>query len=650
MLGFLFAALLLAGQPRGAVELLPGWLSNGPDGGRVAALASSEEGGVVYAGTLGGLFKSEDGGASWRRLDSFPRGGLSSVVFVGVAPSNPSVVYAADSVPTIHFHSIELYRSEDAGATWTSTGLGVQDDFFTKFNVAIDPTDAMTLYASINCCSSMSTDGGRTWTSTPPTFVPSISSIAIDPSNPSTLYGNAFVEDQPGHALNHLQKSVDAGTTWAPTGLVTGEEFFLVDPEDPNILYATGTPFARSDDGGLSISTETTSPGPVYSLALGGGTPRRLYASVADAGSIVLHRSLDRGATWSLAGAPPVGLSSFAVTPMSEDQDRIFAGSIDEGGVFLSNDSGVHWEARSTGLRATDIGALAVLPTEGRFAYALGPGFAKTSDGGTTWSADPSAPIATYGGLAVHPTDPDVVYAADAVAGVRRSSNAGATWSEPSSTGKFVNSIAIDPVHPTIVYAADGRPLKSIDGGATWQVVNAGIPDGVTQIRIDPANDDILYAISTQLYRSANAGTTWTLALDGGVISVVPDPGHPGTVYASASYVLRSLDYGSTWERRSFDAEVVIDELACDGNGIVYAAGRLANPYFLGLTTPLRSGDGGATWSPIGGWDPNAPSFPFLIRALGVDLAGRNLYAGTDGGVWELSSRKTRSVARNPAR
>jgi photosystem II stability/assembly factor-like uncharacterized protein len=652
VIGLLLAAQLLAGYPRGPVEGIPGWASKGPDGGAISALSSSPDGATVYAGTDAGLFKSLDGGASWRRLDSFPRYGFSSVIFVGAAPSNSSVVYAAENTPSIHVHSIDLYRSEDAGATWTSTGFGVQEDFFTKFNVVIDPTNPMTLYGSINCCSSKSTDGGRTWTAVPPTFALSISSIAIDPSNPSTLYGNAFVEDQPGHSVNHLQKSVDAGETWGSTGLVTDREFFVVDPDNPRILYAPGFPFARSDDGGLSISTETTSPGTIYSLALGGGTPRRLYASVADAGSIVLYTSSDRGATWSLAGAPPGGLDLITVTSASGDQDRILAPSRGPGGVFLSVDRGVHWRVRSAGLRSAYIGALAVLPSDGRFAYALGPGLAKTSDGGETWSADPFAPVAGGGGLAVDPTDPNVVYAADAVAGVRRSSDAGATWSVASSTGQLVTSIAIDPLHPEIVYAADGRPLKSIDGGGTWRVVSTGIPDGVKRVVVDASDPTIVYATSGPpypgsglLYRSIDAGETWSEALADYVDSIAPDPGHPGIVYAGGGPVWKSEDFGSSWTQVSVLSEVNLLELACDANGVLYAAGQSANPYFLGVTAPLRSDDGGATWRSIGGWERGAPSFPFLVTSLAVDLAGGTLFAGTEQGVW-IPARRPRELSR----
>lgn len=225
------------------------------------------------------------------------------------------------------------------------------------------------------------------------------------------------------------------------------------------------------------------------------------------------------------------------------------------------------------------------------------------------------------------------------------------TWSPPSETGRPVTSITVDPQNPSTLYAADGEVLKSVDGGAHWNVVGTGIPDGVTRIAVDPSNDTILYAISAQvnhspLYRSADSGATWTLALDAFTSSVAPDPGNPGTVYASAFYAYRSMDYGATWMRVSADTDVDLGELACDESGVVYAAGRAANPYFIGVGTPLRSDDGGATFEPIGGWDPFSVGFPFRVDTVAVDRAGSVVYAGTDQGVWQTASRTPRTLAQ----
>jgi hypothetical protein len=97
-----------------------------------------------------------------------------------------------------------------------------------------------------------------------------------------------------------------------------------------------------------------------------------------------------------------------------------------------------------------------------------------------------------------------------------------------------------------------------------------------------------------------------------------------------------------TWSSSATGLDSDFISLACDANGVLYAAAQSTEPYFLGITTPLRSDDGGASWSSIGGWDPNASSFPFFVTALAVDMTGGNLYAGTQRGVWELGQTPLR--------
>ena len=116
-----------------------------------------------------------------------------------------------------------------------------------------------------------------------------------------------------------------------------------------------------------------------------------------------------------------------------------------------------------------------------------------------------------------------------------------------------------------------------------------------------------------------DSGATWTLTLDAFTESVAPDPGHPGTVFATAYFAYRSQDYGATWLRMSSHSDRELTELACDADGIVYAASTSVNPYFGALGTPLRSDDGGSTFGPIGGWDQFAAGFPFRTNTVAVD-------------------------------
>src|SRR5262249_31089260 len=208
---------------------------------------------------------------------------------------------------------------------------------------------------------------------------------------------------------DRLQKSLDGGATWMSAGIVSEGEWVAVDPLDSRILYGVGSSFQRSDDGGATIASGTTSPGQVLALATSAGTPPRLYADVVEAAFRGLYVSADRGVSWSRTTSIPGGLEFLFVSSAS-GSERILAGGGTRG-VFESDDGGTTWTARSVGLRASRADALAVFPSDGRIAYASGSGFARTTDGGATWQVDPFAPLATGGALAVDPTNADIVYA-----------------------------------------------------------------------------------------------------------------------------------------------------------------------------------------------------------------------------------------------
>lgn len=347
MIGAFLGALLLAGQARGPVQRVPGWASHGPDGGRVPVLASSADGASVYAGTGAGLFKSEDAGSSWRPV-GLPRYVRSGISWVAVAPSDPRVVYAREDSATVHGQFSAFFRSNDAGETWRSLSE-LDDSFFGLFSLALDAQDSAILYEAYLGTALKSTDGGSSWS----TILSPAYSIVVDPTTSTTVYANQIGEDQ----LNHLQRSLDGGETWSPTGVASSGQWVAVDPLDSRILYGLGLGFQRSDDGGATVSPDTTSPGQISLLAFGGGAPRRLYGAVGS----FLYMSRDRGATWSALPKPPGGLQGLTVTAVSDDQDRLLAGG-GERGIFESTDEGATWAARNAGLEAADIRAIAVFP------------------------------------------------------------------------------------------------------------------------------------------------------------------------------------------------------------------------------------------------------------------------------------------------
>ena len=180
--------------------------------------------------------------------------------------------------------------------------------------------------------------------------------------------------------------------------------------------------------------------------------------------------------------------------------------------------------------------------------------------------------------VAIHPTNPSIVYAGAASGGVWRSLNGGATWTPLTDAQCSLNtgSIAIDPVDPRIVYVGTGEPavsngcglLRSFDSGDSWTEINGGgvlAPTNGTQttrayrLRIDRSTagsrtaTTVLYAATNGLHRSTNSGTSWSTVLAGLITDLEIDPVDDNVYWAArapgdaTNGLWRSADRGATW-------------------------------------------------------------------------------------------------------
>ena len=198
------------------------------------------------------------------------------------------------------------------------------------------------------------------------------------------------------------------------------------------------------------------------------------------------------------------------------------------------------------------------------------------------YGSSPNADGGRIRAIAIHPTNPSIVYAGSASGGVWRTVNGGATWTPLTDNQCSLNtgSIAIDPVNPSIIYVGTGEPtqsngcglLRSFDGGTTWTEINgSGVLAPVSgaqstrayRIRVAPSlagtqgTSVVLYAASNGLHRSTNSGSAWTTVLPGFVSDVEFDPANDNIVWAaraasagsSANGVYRSTDRGATWQQ-----------------------------------------------------------------------------------------------------
>lgn len=261
-----------------------------------------------------GIYKSTDGGATWKHL------GLENTRQIGrilVDPRNPDVVFVAALGHVYGPHPDRgVYRSRDGGATWQKVLFRNEDTG--AIDLAFDPTNSQTIYAAMWNVRRppwfiyapangpgggifKSTDGGNTWqplTSGIPVEGLGRIGLAVAPTNRNRVY--AIVDAKEGG----LFSSNDAGATWtkiSSDNRIWGRGWYFnkvtVDPKDPDIIYVQNTSIYRSTNGGKTWTAIKGAPGgdDYHQLWIHPDDPKRMIAG-SDQGAIVTE---DGAITWS---------------------------------------------------------------------------------------------------------------------------------------------------------------------------------------------------------------------------------------------------------------------------------------------------------------------------------------------------------------
>src|SRR6185437_1820160 len=279
-------------QPRAA--LLGGfeWRDVGPmRGGRayaVAGVASQPD--TFYMGSVGGgVWKTENAGRTWFPISDqgIPIGSIGAIA---VAPSDPNIIYVGTGEPDIrsqHSYGIGVFKSTDAGKTWTFIGL---KDSSQIGRIVVDPHNPNIVFVAAlghvydaNPTRGVyrSTDGGAHWKKVlsdaqRPNDVGAVE-LAIDPAHPRTLYASLWSTRRPPWSVyapsnlpgGGLYKSTDGGDSWhklsggLPTDDFVGKIGIAIAPSNPKRLYAVvddlGSPIAKPiRPSGQSTAPRTT--------------------------------------------------------------------------------------------------------------------------------------------------------------------------------------------------------------------------------------------------------------------------------------------------------------------------------------------------------------------------------------------------------
>jgi len=548
------------------------WRMIGPlRGGRTrAATGVPSQPNVFYIGQVnGGVWKSDDYGRTWNPI--FDHESTQSIGAIAVAPSNPDIIYVG-SGEGLHRPDLSvgngIYKSTDAGKTWTHLGLR---DGFQIPALAVDPRDPNKIFAAVlghpygpNQERGLfrSTDGGQTWQKAIyKDENTGASDVEIDPSNPDVIYASMWeAREGPWEDNNEVNgtggglfKSTDDGSTWQPltNGLPKdlSQIYVAIAPTDSRRLYATvaispsGLAFYRSDDAGENWYKVTDDPRP--SGRIGGGDlaiPRvdSKNEDVVYCASTVTMRSTDGGKTWSgFRGAP--GGDDYQNLWINPNDPNIILLVSDQGALVTVN-RGATWSSWYNQPTA-QIYHVAVTNT---FPYRVCGGqqesgsvciYSRGNDGAITYREWHPVGVIEYGYVAPDPLDSDVIY------GGGRSEVSKFHWSTgqvqdvtpiPLRNPKYrtdrTEPLMFSPLDPHVLYYASNMLFKTIDGGTSWQTIssdltreNPAVPASVGGLIPKGAEKQrgVIYALAPS-FKSIN--TLWA-GTDDGLIWLTRDGG-----------------------------------------------------------------------------------------------------------------------------
>jgi photosystem II stability/assembly factor-like uncharacterized protein len=316
------------------------------------ALAVDPSSRVLVGLYRAGILRSEDGGSSW----AFGRLASSGVTAFALHPTNPAIMLVGT------FQG-GCWRTVNGGVDWTEASSGFGDGSKTVHALAFDPTSPEVVYLGGDSSGVFkSTNGGVTWTPTSLGNYSEVRAIQVAPSSPATVWAGVA---NTGLTLG-AWKSEDSGTTWSRKLAGKAVTALAVHPTNPAIVFAGVSTWAsdnqriyRTENGGDSWTVVYEGPmGVFHSLAIDPADPRIIYAT-GTPGNVL--KSTDSGATWAtnIGGLTPAGrVTSLAIDP--QNHHRVAVGVNDNGGFYYSDNGGQTWTADHTGLWQRSVTALAM--------------------------------------------------------------------------------------------------------------------------------------------------------------------------------------------------------------------------------------------------------------------------------------------------
>ena len=662
-------------------------------GGRSAAVTGVQGKPMLFymGATGGGVWKTENGGSTWKNISDGYFGG--SIGAIAVSSSHPNVLYVGGGEVTVRGNvspGTGIYKSVDGGRSWRSMGLKNSRHIP---RIRIHPSNPDIVYAAVlgdlfkdsdERGVFKSEDGGETWKRM--LFANERAGavdLILDPVNPDVLYASTWnVRRTPydfssGGAGSALWKSEDAGKSWTSLmdqeGMPEGPHGIIgvaVSPVNPDRVWAIIENEAggvyRSDDAGNEWELVNSD----RSLRQRAWYYTRIYADSEDANrvyvmNVAYHVSNDGGQSFEARYAPHGDHHDLWIAP--EDSDRLIIA--DDGGAQVSYDAGASW---STYMNQPTAQFYRVT-TDDHFPYRIYGAQqdnsairidSRSSNGYITDANWESTAGGESAHLAPDPSDNSIVYGGS-YGGFLTRFNHGLdmnrainVWPEnPMGSGaegmkfrfQWNFPVFFSPHDPNQLYTGSQHLHRSVNGGETWEIIspdltrneadklvssggpitkdNTGVEYYATIFAATESAEEpgLLWCGSDDglLHVSRDGGKNWSdvtpakMPEDAMVNCVEVDPHRPGGLYVAATryklgdyspYLYHTSDYGSTWsiitkgiDRGHFTRVIRADRHTPD---LLYAGTE------FGL---YASSNGGENWSSM---QLNLPQVPITDLAL----------------------------------
>ena len=629
-------------------------------GGRTVGITGvNNEPNVFYMGVNnGGVWKTNDYGHTWKPI--FDSQNTGSVGDIAVAPSNSNIIYVGSGEgiqrPDLSIGN-GLYKSMDAGNTWTNLGL---NDAQQIGGISIDPTNENRIFVAVlghpygpnkERGVYRSLDGGKTLEQV--LFINENTGavqVQIDPNHSNIIFATIWAARQGPWENGEwdgeesgLFKSIDGGTTWKKItkGLPSatqdglGRIGFTMAPSNSNRMYATvdakkNGGVYRSDDAGENwylLTNDNRYWGRGSDFAEVKTDPKN--EDIVYSANVVVWKSIDGGKKWeAIKGAP--GGDDYHRIWINPNNTKIMAIALDQGATITVNggETFSSWYNQATA-------QFYHVSTDNAFPYNVygaqqesgSIGMAsRSNDGNISFREWHPVGVEEYGYIAADPLDPNMIYGGKITKYDKRTGQIQNISPVPVREGKvrFVRTapVLFSPVNPTTLFFAGNIIFKTTNGGASWETIS---PDLTREAWDIPS--------SVGVYTSENLKK---MPRRGVVYSLAPSYQDINTLWAGTDdgYIHITKDGGKHWKNitpsaiTSWSKISMIDASRFDNNTAYVAVNRIRcddmTPHIYKTT------DGGTTWEKIITGLPNEP-----INTVREDAVRKGLlFAGSENAVY----------------